>query len=49
MTKQADGYWTADVTAPNASSLSFALFDQNGNWDNNGGFNNNYNFAVIPR
>jgi glucoamylase len=47
MTKQTDGYWTAAVQAPKITTLRFALFDQNGTWDNNN--LSNYSVPVIPR
>jgi glucoamylase len=46
MTKQPDGYWTATLTAP-PYPISFALFDQNTTWDNNGA--KNYSVGAIPR
>ncbi len=45
MTRQSNGTWTATITVPaSATVLNTAYYNQNTNWDNNGG--NNYNLNV---
>ncbi|HEX9337710.1 MAG TPA: carbohydrate-binding protein, partial [Pseudonocardiaceae bacterium] len=44
MSKQADGSWTAGITAPAGSVLNFDVVNSGGTWDNNGGAN--YGFPI---
>lgn len=44
MTRQPDGSWTTTVTAPGGTGLNTTFYNQDAQWDNNGGAN--YNIAT---